>query len=463
MNKKLFLLLLAIVLLHPHDVIGQICFTDYQYLPVNSMPTYIVAADLNNDSLPDLVTASIEFNNMIAVYLNNGNRSFSLQEYYTPTNTPTQICIKDMNADNIPDMVVGMRYFGFDIFFGQGNGAFDSVMYYHTGYWTSAIVVEDFNSDSIPDVATTCTWDDSLRIYTGDSAGVFTFAGAYTSGGNTPTVIHQGDFNHDDIWDLAVLNSGDAGSGYRNVAVFMGVGSAQFDDPVIYTLNIDPTSLDVADFNMDSADDFVVGYSLYWPKLMFGNGDGTFDNSGYQDTVGLGTKSIFAGDVNMDGIPDLISPDRYVSVALGYGDGTFCTSVNLPSDYNYCAAYYGCMADFDRDGKNDLASVNQNAYEFEQPGKTVILYNCISIGFDENVSSGNVCVFPNPVADQLSLSLSGSYACDRIQIYNSMQQLVLDEPFTNGGINTKNLSPGIYFIQLFFNHNPVAQSKFIKT
>lgn len=462
MKKMLLLLLLTFMLLHPHAVICQICFTDNQYIPVYSWPTYIATADLNNDSFPDLVTASMDYSNVIAVFMNNGDKTFSPPVYYAPENTPTQICIEDMNSDDIPDLVVGMRIFGFNIFFGLGDGSFDSPVYYYTGYWTSAIIVDDLNGDSIPDVATTCTWDDSLRIYTGDNQGIFTFAGVYSSGGNTPTVIHTGDFDHNNIVDLAVLNCGDAGAGYRNVAVFLGLGAALFDVPDIYSLYIEPTSIDVADFNKDSADDFVVGQSLHWPQLLFGIGDGTFDNSGYQDTVGLGTQNIFSGDINMDGIPDLITPDCYVSVALGYGDGTFSTSENLPSNYNYCAAYYGCMADFDRDGRNDLAAVKQNAYEFYQPGMVAILYNCINVGLEDRKNSETASVFPNPANGEIRLNIPENVSCEHIQIINSFQQIVLDEPFSSDMIDVRHLTSGVYSILLYSNGCLVGQYKFIR-
>ena len=67
---------------------------------------------------------------------------------------------------------------------------------------------------------------------------------------------------------------------------------------------------------------------------------------------------IVAGDLNQDGIPDLIVPNGNVQIFLGNGDGTFTAAATIPDSSNAVAVAIG---DFNSDGKPDLAVVNSNS------------------------------------------------------------------------------------------------------
>jgi len=90
-------------------------------------------------------------------------------------------------------------------------------------------------------------------------------------------------------------------------------------------------------------------------SVFLGNGDGSF-GAEQQYGVGYGVFSIASADFNLDGIPDLITPDQYdltLSLLLGNGDGTFQARqvISLPS------ASSGLVAgDFNSDGRPDLIS-----------------------------------------------------------------------------------------------------------
>ena len=74
--------------------------------------------------------------------------------------------------------------------------------------------------------------------------------------------------------------------------------------------------------------------------------------------TGSDPDDVIVGDVNHDGIPDLISVDRSdntVSVRLGNGDGTF----RVRSAYGVgTAPVSGSTADFEKNGKVDLVTAN---------------------------------------------------------------------------------------------------------
>ena len=78
-------------------------------------------------------------------------------------------------------------------------------------------------------------------------------------------------------------------------------------------------------------------------------------------TAGIGPTSVVAGDFNNDGKLDLaVGSSGGVSVLLGNGDGTFQRplSVALPQGIALIASRHLVAADFNRDGKLDLAEGN---------------------------------------------------------------------------------------------------------
>jgi hypothetical protein len=133
----------------------------------------------------------------------------------------------------------------------------------------------------------------------------------------------------------------------------MGKGDGTFNLAANYPVGASSSSVAVGDLNGDGILDLVVATSSGISVLLgYGNG-------GFQPAVnyaaGTSTHSVVVGDFNGDGKLDLAVPN---GVLLGNGDGTFQTAVNSAAG---TSPYSVAVGDFNGDGGMDLAVANFNS------------------------------------------------------------------------------------------------------
>ena len=177
------------------------------------------------------------------------------------------------------------------------------------------------------------------------------------------------DFNGDGFADLAVANSNCPSfpaCGAGTISIILGNGDGTFQGPTRFSTGTDtyPYFVAVGDFNGDKIPDLsVANYATNTVGIMLGVGDGTFAPPVTYD-VGTKPTSIAIGDFNSDGKLDLAVAnygDRTITLLLGKGDGTFTQAAGSP----YAVGQYPYQltaADFNGDGKLDLATANLSDY-----------------------------------------------------------------------------------------------------
>ena len=158
------------------------------------------------------------------------------------------------------------------------------------------------------------------------------------------------------------LNLSDNGS-IRDVAgnPLQGGGKASFQSQSTFTVGTKPASVAVGDVNRDGIPDMVVANSgANSVSVLLGVGNGAFQP---QQTFATGRRpaSVVIADVNSDGRPDLVVANNRggtVSVLLGNGNGSFQTQRAFATG---AGAFSVAVADVNGDGKPDLIVSNSSA------------------------------------------------------------------------------------------------------
>jgi uncharacterized protein (TIGR03437 family) len=174
-----------------------------------------------------------------------------------------------------------------------------------------------------------------------------------------PQSFAAGDFNGDGKVDLAVTEN-------SSVEILLNSGGGSFRSAAVIPVGAAATRILGADLNRDGIPDLVVAVgSAGHVVVLYGNGDGSFRgpaDAGAQSPSGVvagsGVPPLAAGDVDGDGIPDLIlgpytlASSSLVSVLRGNADGTFQPAVN--TTLNRVDVPKVAVVDYNGDGQADL-------------------------------------------------------------------------------------------------------------
>jgi hypothetical protein len=282
----------------------------------------------------------------------------------SPPNTITgdELAVADLNDDEFPD-VVARNVFASPrsvaVFLNPGGTTFPEPAYPETFIDPKSLNVGDLDGDHVPDLAV--VGDGVLLTYRGNGVGGF-------EAGTEPFEldpdwflldVRLGDVDDDGDLDLVALSS-------AVVLVSLNNGTGAFSVPVATTFAYEDNGVEIADVDGDGRDDVVVmrlgvggGFSV-----LFGLGGGQL-SAPVETSFASGQASTHAqdfalGDLNEDGLPDLVFPvynDNAVHVWLNQGDGTF-----RPRKKGPLATQAGrpplavAIGDYNNDGKPDIAA-----------------------------------------------------------------------------------------------------------
>lgn len=325
-----------------------------------------VAADLNADGIPDLVTAN-GTKNSASVLLGTGGTGFKSPTEYSAGLDVLDVAVRDMNGDEFLDILtLNSVALSISILLNDGKGAFNLASTAKLSKAAKAFGVTDLGLDGDLDIFT----DD--EFVTNQGGLVFAPPVAHAKNGlDSPgqsgeaQLFHYADFDGDGNLDIARART----TFDYSVAVVRGKANGTFDAAVALMngssdlyLPLGPTDgshqVSLADLNGDGLLELVApGPSGVAIASNLGNGlFGSF--ALVPGTAGASAVEML--DVEGDGDLDLVasqSSEDTILIIKNDGSGTFGVPVSSPTGA-FSGPTHVSVGDLNKDGLSDVVTAN---------------------------------------------------------------------------------------------------------
>jgi hypothetical protein len=352
-------------------------------------PNWITAAKLRKNGHVDLAVTNGD-SNTVEVFLGNGDGTFQPSTQTSLPQIPSFVLAADVNNDGNQDLVVGLVLdLGatepqIEVLLGNGMGGFSGTVFsapvdisQEEPVPTGWIAAGDLNNDGYVDFVTTDS-DANYASYLNQSGTGFSLVNLFGfghDGPDAPLVVGLGDMDEDGCLDAVRL--GDLG------LVSVAKGScdgnfAQNPTPIAILGDLDP-AIQVVDVNGDGHLD-VVGSAVFYPtdanpalgaeagyliSVLKGDGKG---NLAAAQTYrgGADVYSFIVADFNGDNLPEILTADSLENqVALFTNDGSGNYGAPQGETIGYTLGPMNApdsqtpieVADLNGDGKPDLLLV----------------------------------------------------------------------------------------------------------
>ncbi|MBN1390255.1 MAG: VCBS repeat-containing protein [Candidatus Thermoplasmatota archaeon] len=355
----------------------------------DTLPADMAVLDFDGDGYND--TAVITTNNdRLTLFRNNGLGMLEYHSNFTTEGNPTRIAVADMDQDGRDDIVISNRRDVSDmkgekhqisvndrmvtwlstvsVWMNKGGGNFIREFEdLRTQKGVSSMEPGDLNGDGYPDIVMSNLGYHNVSLLLSDNLdfkrGTPGEMDSILLGSMDPIQVKLVDIDVDNELDIiAVTKSADS------VLVYHGTGMGTFDPYIQYYVGLNPTSLELMDYDSDGDMDIVTSDWKGWIEKNGENGtvsiltnlrSGIFGTYSQYPT-GNSPRGVFVRDVDGDGDIDLATANYFgstVSILKNDGLGHFSKKhMEYPIGLE---PYAVVMEDFDDDGFMDGASADE--------------------------------------------------------------------------------------------------------
>ena len=335
-----------------------------------SQPLAVVAADVNGDGRPDLLTLAGDGNN-VTVQLNLKKGGFGpARAFFDPGHVAAAMAVGDVNGDGKPDVVFANTDNSSDPFsgntgsvsvlLGDGKGGFSPITDPASGRAvTQSIFPSPVNSlalahmygGSETDLVGVPANGGSVYVARPSYNGIFQDAQSYPASPGWASAVSSelavGDVNGDGKPDVVVTNPYS-----NNVSVLLNNGSGALGAPQYFAVGGTPVAVAIGDVSGDGRLDIVTANTNGTVSVLLGQGNGIFA-AAQNYAIGGPANSVALGDFNHDGKLDIVTTGGIeMDVLLNTRSGGFAAYRKVgPAGGSVVAA------NFNGDGYADLAEI----------------------------------------------------------------------------------------------------------
>ena len=277
--------------------------------------SFVTTADLDLDGDLDLVIAD-RTRHLAHVLLNDGGGTFATGANYAVGRGSNKATVADLDQDNLPDIVTANPGENVSILYNLGNATFGRRRDLEAGSTPSAIAVEDLDGDGKSDLVVTARGSDEVYVFRITEGGGIAQPSVHPVD-REPTSVALADLDDDGDLDIATGNAGG-----HSVSVLSNLGGGTFADEQRFALGAAPVFLAAADLDRNGFPDLATANEADGSiSVLLGTGSGAprLGTDAFQLAArypfGSGSRTVLAADFDQDGALDLVVPNR------GSGDG----------------------------------------------------------------------------------------------------------------------------------------------
>ena len=262
-------------------------------IPSGADPDALAVADVNHDGAPDIIAANPE-SGTVSVLLGDGKGHFKLSpgSPFPAGHQPSDIGIADFNGDGHPDLLLANHQSSYvTLLLGDGKGSFHpaphSPITVNSKPHPHGLAIGHFCGNNQPLDAVIDSWGtEQVELLIGDGKGDLKNGPMFPAGPGSDLPLRSADFNHDGFPDIVMPDTAIGRWNANRVSVLLGDGKCGFHaapgSP--FPAGVVPWSVAVGDLNNDGMPDIVLtpyAREVHDPKqvaatVLLGDGAGGF-------------------------------------------------------------------------------------------------------------------------------------------------------------------------------------------